>query len=96
MKQIYLISLILLCALFQAGFAWSVEEGLEPEVTIIQKGENVIEEFRLNGNLYMVKITPNKGRAYYLVDSDGDGSLDTRRNNIEDDVAIPRWTIFEW
>ena len=72
------------------------QDDLEPEVTIVQRGDKVVEEYRLNGNLYMIKITPSKGYPYYLVDSDGDGSLDTRRNDGGPDVVIPRWTIFEW
>ena len=96
MRQLFFISVIMMICLAMPGLVWSADEGLEPEVTIIQKGENVIEEYRLNGNLYMIKVTPTKGRPYYLVDSDGDGSLDVRRNNIEEDIAIPRWTIFEW
>ena len=78
------------------NMAWAAEDQLEPEVTIVQQGENVVEEYRLNGNLYMIKITPSKGMPYYLVDSDGDGMLETRRNSVDPEVIVPRWTIFEW
>lgn len=71
------------------------EEGLEPQVTIIRKGEDVVEEYRQNGQLYMVKITPSKGLPYYLIDSDGDGSLETRRNSL-DDPEVVKWRIFTW
>lgn len=71
------------------------EEGLEPQVTIKKRGEEVVEEYRTNGQLYMIKITPSKGLPYYLVDSDGDGSLETRRNSLDDPEVI-KWRIFTW
>jgi len=69
---------------------------LEPEVTIIHKQEATIEEYRVNGNLYMVKVTPKVGKAYYLMDMDGDGSLETRRRGIRDDMSVPQWVLFSW
>lgn len=71
-------------------------EQIEPEVRIINQRGSTIEEYRVQGRLYMVKVTPAKGYPYYLVDSDGDGSLETRRNDIDPDVVIPRWTILSW
>ncbi len=71
------------------------EEDLQPEVTIIRRGKDVIEEYRVGGQLYMVKITPSRGRPYYLVDSDGDGSLETRRNEL-DNPEVVKWRIFQW
>lgn len=75
----------------------SVEEDTgEPAVTIIDRGNEKIEEYRAGGRLYMIKVTPKKGLPYYLMDVDGDGQLDTRRNDSDFDVVPPRWTIFEW
>ena len=67
----------------------------EPEVTILKRQEATIEEYRLNGQLYMVKITPNKGYPYYLIDSDGDGSFETRRNEL-DNPPVTQWKILRW
>ncbi|HEY0721116.1 MAG TPA: DUF2782 domain-containing protein [Gammaproteobacteria bacterium] len=67
----------------------------EPEVTIIKRKEEIIEEYRLNGQLYMVKITPSKGYPYYLIDTDGDGSLETRRNELDNPPVI-QWKILQW
>ncbi|MEW5756746.1 MAG: DUF2782 domain-containing protein [Pseudomonadota bacterium] len=72
------------------------EEVLAPTVTIVEDGKNVIEEYRLNGQLYMIKVTPRKGRPYYLVDADGDGLLDRRRNDLDPDVMIPSWVLLKW
>jgi hypothetical protein len=71
------------------------DQELQPEVTIIQRDGDVVEEYRVGGQLYMVKITPSKGLPYYLVDSDGDGSLETRRNEL-DNPEVVKWRIFSW
>ena len=71
-------------------------ETLEPEVTIIQRREQTVEEYRLNGQLYMVKITPDKGFPYYLLDSDGDGDLDTRQDELSPKLMVPHWVILRW
>ncbi len=71
-------------------------ETLEPEVTIIRKDEEVIEEYRVNGNLYMVKITPVVGPSYYLIDKDGDGQMETNMSEIYEDFTVPQWVIFSW
>ena len=44
----------------------------------------------------MIKVTPEKGFSYYLVDSDGDGRLDTRRNALEPNFLVPQWTLLRW
>lgn len=73
-----------------------LEETLEPEVTIRRRGEDVIEEYRIGGRLYMVKITPQLGPPYYLVDGDGDGNLETRFDDLDTRLMIPSWIIFSW
>jgi hypothetical protein len=69
---------------------------LEPEVTIIKRDDETVEEYRVNGQLYMVKITPAKGYPYYLIDTDGDGRLDTRNSNLEPRIMVPTWMILRW
>jgi Protein of unknown function (DUF2782) len=70
-------------------------ENIEPQVTIIRKEDAVIEEYRLNGNLYMVKVTPAIGPAYYLIDNDGDGQMESRSREMGD-VIVPQWVLFTW
>ena len=72
------------------------QEGIEPEVTIIRQQDRTIEEYRVNGQLYMIKVTPSKGYPYYLVDGDGDGNLETRRNELDPRILVPSWVIFRW
>lgn len=43
-----------------------------PEVSVHQQGENVVQEYRRNGQLYMVVVTPPNGIAQtYMVDPSG-------------------------
>ena len=51
------------------------DEALEPQVTIVKTERETREEFRANGRLYMVKVTPAIGPAYFLVDQQGDGNF---------------------
>ena len=68
----------------------------EPEITIIPRGRDVIEEYRIQGRLYMIRVVPSHGVPYYLIDTDGDGNLETRRNALSQDLRIPGWTLFRW
>ena len=53
-----------------------------------------VEEYRQNGVLYMVKVTPERGVPYYLMDTDGNGKFN--REDVVDHVAPVYWTIYEW
>lgn len=72
------------------------QEAIEPEVTIIRTEDRTVEEYRINGQLYMVKVTPSKGVPYYLVDADGNGDLETRRNELDPKILVPSWVILRW
>jgi hypothetical protein len=65
---------------------------LEPQVTIIKRGIDTVEEYRIAGKLYMMKVIPPTGRAYYLVDFRGDG-LFTRQDDFDSGLRVPMWVI---
>lgn len=67
---------------------------VEPEVRIIQKGTEKIEEYRINGQLYMIKVTPAHGVPYYLMDEEGNGSMKQIDSNQR--LVIPRWVLFRF
>lgn len=71
-------------------------ESIEPDITIIQKEDRTIEEYRVSGQLYMIKVTPSVGKPYYLMDTDGDGSLETRQFELDSGLLIPNWILLEW
>ena len=75
-----------------------VESGevLEPEVTIVESDKGTIQEYRINGRLYMVKIIPVAGPPYYLLDNDGDGEMDVRQEQHPGKIAVPQWVLFSW
>lgn len=73
------------------------QEQLEPTVTIREQDDNRIEEYRLNGQVYMVKVTPKDGVPYYYMDNDGDGLLELDVNSrIPDPVQPVYWKVKEW
>ena len=72
------------------------EAGMEPQVIIRKSGQNQVEEYRVNNKLYKVKITPPSGPSYYLMDTDGDGFMDTRRNDLNAGMVVPQWVLFRW
>jgi hypothetical protein len=64
----------------------------EPQVTIIKQTEQTVEEYRVGGRLYMIKITPKVGPPYYLVDDLGDGKF-ARQNSLDSGLRVPRWIL---
>lgn len=70
-------------------------EVMEPEVTIVETEKEILYEYRVNGVRYMVKIQPKIGPAYYLVDSDGDGTLDVREDDPHN-ISLPKWILLSW
>ena len=69
---------------------------LEPEVTIIEEEGKTVHQYSVNGHVYMVKIVPEGDYPpYYLLDLDGDGLMDVRRDG-PDDIAVPQWVLFRW
>ncbi|WP_133512302.1 DUF2782 domain-containing protein [Candidatus Thiosymbion oneisti] len=70
-------------------------ETVEPQVTIIETGQDTIYEYRVRGRLYMVKVQPQIGPPYYLLDTTGDGQLDARRDRVWNN-ALPQWVLFSW
>jgi len=68
------------------------DASLEPQVTIVQRGANKEEEFRVNGKLYMIKVTPAHGVPYYLIESKGDGTW-VRQDALDSGMRVPMWVI---
>jgi len=70
----------------------ALNEALEPQVTITRRGEDKVEEFRIGGKLYMLKVTPPHGVPYYLLDDNGNGSW-IRRDSQDSGLRVPMWVI---
>ncbi|BAU71761.1 DUF2782 domain-containing protein [Metapseudomonas furukawaii] len=69
------------------------EPSAEPDVTIRQEGDKTIQEYRVNGFLYAIKVTPKNGKPYFLVRADGESNF---VRSDKPDMLIPAWEIFSW
>ncbi len=76
--------------------AGMTDDPIEPQVTITKKGEDKVEEFRANGKLYMIKVTPPTGPAYYLMDQQGDGTFSPQDEVTGQKLRVPQWVIHRW
>lgn len=70
------------------------DSDMEPQVTITHRGQDKIEEYRVKGKLYMVKVTPRFGKPYYLVPR-ADGQM-VRHNDLSPNFVVPMWMIKEF
>ncbi len=68
---------------------------LETQVTIIKRGEDTIEEHRINGELLMIKVIPRIGPPYYLKKNTGRGSH-THAGEAGIDVSPPMWQLLKF
>ncbi len=71
-------------------------EAMEPDITITRKGQEIIQEYRRGGRLYMIKVIPDIGSPYYFRDYDGDGKLEARSNDLDRGSHVNMWKILEW
>jgi len=70
----------------------ALDPALEPQVTITTRGEDKVEEFRVSGKLYAVRVTPPHGVSYWLLDTTGDGAM-MRRDTLDAGLRVPQWVI---
>lgn len=60
----------------------AIPENAERTLRTEDNGD-VIEEYRVAGQLRIVKVTPPRGPAYYLIDDNGDGRLDRGKGEVK-------------
>jgi hypothetical protein len=68
------------------------DPALEPQVTIIKRGTETVEEYRIGGKLYMIKVTPLNGPPFYMIDERGDGKF-SRQESYDTGTRPPMWVI---
>jgi len=68
---------------------------LEPQVTIIRRETETVEEVRVNGELRYVRVTPLTGRPYFLV-PDTNGQTYIRYDSLPSGLKVPMWLLFSW
>jgi len=80
-----------------AGLDLSLRDSdIEPSVTLREHENRTVQEYRVNNQLYMVKITPAVGAPYYLVDEDGSGDMAWNRGSIGIEQKVPQWALMSW
>jgi hypothetical protein len=70
-----------------------LDDSIQPEVTIVEREGETVEEYRINGRLYQVKVTPLRGEPYLLIDHRGDGFFVRQEGPGTPGLAVPQWVV---
>ena len=62
------------------------------EATRTEANGDVVSEYRVGGQLRMVRVQPVRGPVYYLIDRNGDGRMDATKG----DVSPVYYKIYSW
>ena len=76
-----------------------VQPGYVPrsDITIIEGENRLVKEYRINGQLRAVKVTPTNGfPPYYLIDREGNGQFFKVGPDMGKEVIVPNWILIEW
>ena len=72
------------------------DPALEPQVTTRTNDQGeVVQEYRVNGKVFMERIIPRVGRPYVVIHDRGDGTM-MRQDNTLDTLRGPQWTLWEF
>ncbi len=69
----------------------AIPAGAVESVRTADNGD-VISEYRVQGQLRMVRVQPVRGPEYYLIDSNGDGRLDRSKG----EVSPVYYKLYSW
>jgi hypothetical protein len=72
------------------------DPALEPQVTVRTEGDQTIQEYRVNGKVYMQRVTPKHGRPYVLMDHKGDGTFSRQDNTLDNGNRVAQWVLLEF
>ena len=70
-----------------------LDNDIEPQVTIRQREGATVEEYRVNGRLYKIRVTPARGEPYLLIDPTGEGSFVRQEGPGNPGLSVPQWVI---
>lgn len=65
----------------------------DSQVTIRTEGDETIQEYRVNGKVFMQRVTPRHGRPYVLMDYNGDGTFVRNDHPTDPGVRVPQWVL---
>ncbi len=72
-----------------------LDPSLEPEITIHEGKDRMVEEYRVNGELYMLKITPRIGKPYYLLNRRSAAGT-PHPGDMESGISVPMWQVYRF
>ena len=75
-----------------AGETPVIPEGAQEAVHTADNGD-VIHEYRVAGQLRVIKVVPFRGPTYYIVDSNGDGRIDPRDGG---EAPVSWFQLYGW
>jgi hypothetical protein len=75
--------------------AVAADPELKPQITKIERENETIEEYRVNGKLSMVKVTPRHGHPYYLLADARTGAF-VRRDSLDPGLKVPLWLLYSF
>src|SRR5207342_1071753 len=89
-------SVAVCCSLLLTACASMGDEPAIPagavESTRTAANGDVVSEYRVGGQLRMVRVQPARGPVYYLIDRNGDGRMDATKG----DVSPVYYKIYGW
>ncbi|MDG6348939.1 DUF2782 domain-containing protein [Luteimonas sp. 8-5] len=62
------------------------------EAVVVQDNGDVVHEYRVQGQLVMLKVVPARGPTYYLVDRNGDGRVSPE----DGEAPAVYYKLFSW
>ncbi|APP78941.1 DUF2782 domain-containing protein [Xanthomonas hortorum] len=89
--SLLLLPLLLLGGCATSGAVGDVPAGADVTSKTMGNGDKV-DEYRVNGQLEMVRVTPARGAPYFLYDRDHDGHTDAEK----DKVNKVYWKLYSW
>ena len=65
----------------------------EPVITIRRQDGAEFKEYRVQGQLVAVKVTPPVGKPYWLIERNGSMQ---RHDGPSPNLTVPSWLVLEW
>ena len=72
------------------------DPGVEPEITVRTEDGQTVQEYRVKGKLYMMRVTPKHGRPYVMIDHRGDGQFVHAPGDLDSRIRVPQWVVKEF
>lgn len=56
----------------------------------------VVESRRESGQIYLIELKHSNGPTQYIEETDSDGNIEFKSNDIEDTPNLPKWKLGSW